>query len=287
MLKNYLKIALRNLWKNRSFSFINVFGLALGMACSLLIMLWVQDEKAVDGFFKNSDRIYSVYERQYYDKKVEAFHGTPGILSDEIKKVIPEIKYASPMAWNGFSTFQAGDKIMKEEGNQAGADFFKIFSYKLLQGNAATALNTPLSIAISRKMAEDFFGTPQSAIGKTIRYENQKDFKITAVFENISRLSSRRFDFLLNWEAFLERNSWARDWGNNGPMTLIMLRPNADALAVDKKITKFLDNYNKDQSAAFRIELGIQRYHDMYLHSLFKNGKLVGGRIDYVRFSVL
>ncbi|MGZ5133826.1 MAG: ABC transporter permease, partial [Flavitalea sp.] len=226
MIKNYLTIALRNLWRNKSFSFINVFGLALGMACSLLIMLWVQDEKAVDGFFKNSHRIFSVYERQYYDKKIEAFHGTPGILSDEIKKVIPEIQYASPMAWNGFSTFQAGDKIMKEEGNQAGADFFKIFSYQLLQGNAATALNTPLSIAISRKMAEDFFGNPQSAIGKTIRYENQKDFKITAVFENISRLSSRRFDFLLNWEAFLERNSWARDWGNNGPMTLILMRPN-------------------------------------------------------------
>ena len=288
MLKNYLKIALRNLWKNKSFSFINVFGLALGMACSLLIMLWVQDEKAVDGFFKNSHRIFSVYERQYYDKKIEAFHGTPGILSDEIKKVIPEIQYASPMAWNGFSTFQSGDKIMKEEGNQAGADFFKIFSYKLLQGNASTALNTPLSIAISRKMAEDFFGTPQSAIGKTIRYENQKDFKITAVFENIPRQSSRKFDFLLNWNAFLERNSWAKDWGNNGPSTLIMLRPNADAAAVDKKITKFLDNYNKDQSAAFRIELGIQRYDDMYLHSLFKNGKLAGGRIEYVRlFSIV
>jgi ABC-type antimicrobial peptide transport system permease subunit len=288
MLKNYLKIALRNFWRNKSFSFINVFGLALGMACSLLILLWVQDEKAVDGFFKNSDRIFSIYERQYYDKKIEAFHGTPGILADEIKKVIPEIQYASPMAWNGFSTFEAGNKIMKEEGNQAGADFFKIFSYKLLQGNPATALNTPLSIAISRKMAEDFFDSPQSAMGKTIRYENQKDFKVTAVFENISRQSSRKFDFLLNWEAFLERNSWAKDWGNNGPMTLIMLRQNANADAVDKKITKFLDNYNKDQSAAFRIELGIQRYDEMYLHSLFKNGKLAGGRIEYVRlFSIV
>lgn len=200
MLKNYLKIALRNLWKNKSFSLINIFGLALGMACSLLIMLWVQDEKAMDGFFKDPDRIFSIYERQYYDNKIQAFHGTPGVLSDEIKKVFPEIEYASGMAWNERNTFQVGDKIMKEEGNHAGTDFFKIFSYRLLQGNPSTALSTPLSIAISRKMAEDFFGSQEAAIGKTIRYENQKDFKVTAVFENIPRHSSRKFDFLINWK---------------------------------------------------------------------------------------
>jgi putative ABC transport system permease protein len=288
MLKNYLKTALRNLWKNKSFSFINIFGLALGMACSLLIMLWVQDERAMDGFFKDTDRIFSIYERQYYDNKIEAFHGTPGILSEEIKKVIPEIEYACGMAWNDRYTFQVGDKIMKEEGNQAGADFFKIFNYQLIQGTAATALNTPLSIAISRKMSEDFFGSPSAAMGKTIRFENRNDFKVTAIFENIPRHSSRKFDFLINWESFLERNNWAKDWGNNGPATLIKLRKNANALAVEKKIKKFLDNYNKDQSDAFRIELGLQRYDDLYLHSNFKDGKLAGGRIEYVRlFSIV
>ena len=288
MLKNYLQIALRNFWRNKSFSFINVFGLALGMACSLLIMLWVQDEKAVDGFLKDTDRLFSIYERQYYDNKIQAFHGSPGVLPDEIKKVIPEIQYASGMAWNEKNTFQVGNKIMKEEGNHAGEDFFKIFSYQLLEGNAETALNTPASIAISRKMAQDFFGSPQAAIGKTIRYENFRDFKITAVFENIQRHSSRKFDFLINWHSFLERNSWAKEWGNNGPATLIKLRAKANPFAVEKKITKFLDNYNKEQSAAFRIELGIQRYDDLYLHSNFKNGKIAGGRIEYVRlFSIV
>ena len=288
MLKNYFKIALRNFWKNKSFSFINVFGLALGMACSLLIMLWVQDEKAVDGFLKDTDRLFSIYERQYYDNKIEAFHGSPGVLPDEIKKVIPEIQYASGMAWNEKNTFQVGNKIMKEEGNHAGEDFFKIFSYPLLEGNAETALNTPASIAISRKMAQDFFGSPRGAIGKTIRYENRRDFTVTAVFENVQPHSSRKFDFLINWHSFLERNSWAKEWGNNGPATLVKLRANANPAAVEKKITKFLDNYNKEQSAAFRIELGMQRYDDLYLHSNFKNGKIAGGRIEYVRlFSIV
>ena len=288
MITNYLKTALRNFWRNKSFSLINVFGLALGMACSVLIMLWVQDEKATDGFFKDTDRLFSIYERQYYDNKIEAFHGTPGIISDEIKKIIPDIEYASGMAWNEKNTFQVGDKIMKQEGNSAGADFFKIFSYRLLQGNAATALNTPTSIAISQKMAVDFFGSPQAAIGKTIRYENRTDFKVTAVFDNVPRLSSRKFDFLINWENFLARNTWAKQWGNNGPAALIKLRANADPLAVEKKIRKFLDNYNKEQDAGFRIELGLQRYDDLYLHSNFKNGEISGGRIEYVRlFSVV
>lgn len=267
---------------------INVFGLALGMACSLLILLWVQDEKGVDAFHVNGKRLFSIYERQFYDNKIDAFHVTPGVLPDEIKKVIPEIEYASGMAWTDWSTFAVGDKIMKVEGNHAGADFFSMFSYRLLQGNAASALNTPLSIAISRKMATHFFGSPQAAIGKTIRYENFKDYKVTAVFENIPSNSSRKFEFLINWASFLERNAWAKEWGNNGPNTLVMLRANANPHAVDKKIKKFLDTYNKDQSAGFRIELGLQRYDELYLHSLFKNGKISGGRIEYVRlFSIV
>jgi predicted permease len=288
MFKNYLKIALRNFWKSKSFSFINVFGLALGMACSLLIMLWVVDEKSIDAFHKNSDQLYSIFERQYFDNKIEAFHGTPGVLADEIKKVIPEIQYASPMAWNEWRTFSVGDKVMKTEGNSAGADFFKMFSFPLIQGTPATALSSPVSIAISRKMAESFFNTPEEAIGKTIRLENRKDFKVTAVFENISHLSSRRFEFLINWQSFLDGNNWAKEWGNNGPATLVMLRASANPALVEKKIKKLLDNYNKEQTAGFRIELGLQRYDDLYLHSVFKNGKLAGGRIEYVRlFSIV
>ena len=144
-------------------------------------------------------------------------------------------------------------------------------------------MNTPATIAISRKMAEDFFGDAQKAIGQTVRYENRVDLKVSAVFENISLKSSRRFDFLTNWHFFLEENSWAKNWGNNGPSTLVMLKPNANAALVDKKLKKFLDNYNKDQSAAFRIEMGIQRYEEMYLYSNFKNGIVSGGRIEYVR----
>jgi len=289
MFKNYLKTAFRNLWKNKAFSLINIMGLALGLACSLLIMLWVNEEYKVDAFHKNDSQLYSVYEKQYRDGQVNAWHGGPGVMADEMKRVFPEVQYASNYAWNELSTFEANNKILKENGNDAGQDFFKMFTYPLLQGNATTALKTPTDIAISKKMAEDFFGSPAKAIGKTIRYQNRKDLKITAVFENVPKNSRARFDYMLNWQIFLEDHEWAKDWTNNGPVTLIMLRPGTNAQAFQNKISHFLDNYNNEQTSHSYIRLGIQRFSDIYLHSNFdKRGELSGGRIQYVQlFSIV
>ena len=289
MLKNYLKTAFRNLWKNKAFSLINIMGLALGLTCSLLIMLWVNDEYNVDAFHKNGSQLYSVYEKQYRDGQVDAFHGTPGILADELKRVMPEVQYATNYAWNELSTFEANNKIIKENGNHAGQDFFKMFSYRLLEGNAITALQNPSDIAISKKMAEEFFGSSAEAIGKVIRYQNDKDLKITAVFDNVPQNSTTQFDYILNWQSFLERNSWAKNWTNNGPPCYIMLRAGTDATAFEKKITRFLDNYNKEQTPHSYIRLGVERYGDVYLHSNFdKNGNISGGRIQYVNlFSIV
>src|SRR4051812_32362016 len=150
MLKNYLTVALRNLARHKVFSLINIVGLALGMACSLLIFLWVQDERHIDAFHAHTPQLFSVYERQFYDGKVEAGYYTPGVLADEMKKVIPEVQYATGFAWENKATFAVGDKINRETGNHAGEDFFRMFSYPLLQGSPGTALKNPTSIAISR-----------------------------------------------------------------------------------------------------------------------------------------
>ena len=288
MIKNFFKVAVRNLWKHKGYSFLNIFGLAMGMTCSLLILLWIRDEQSVDGFHARKDRIYRMYERQYYDGKIEAGYFTPGVLAAEMKKVLPEVELATGFKWEAESTFQVGDKILKEKGSAASSDFFRIFSYPLLQGNPATALPSLSDIAISRKMAVDLFGSVQGAMGKTVRYQNRKYFTVTAVFEDLPENTSDKFDYLLHWDIFLEENSWAKDWGNNGPSTYLLLRKDANPALVNKKITKFLDNYNKEQSKSFRIELGMQRAADVYLHGSFKNGKIVGGRIEYVRlFSIV
>ena len=208
MIKNYLKIAWRNIMRNKAFSMINIFGLALGIACSLLILLWVNDERGVDTFHVNGKYLYQVYERQFYDGKVEASYPTQGLLAQELKNNFPEIQYASAYeyaaAQGSQSTFEANNKIIKFNGAFAGEDFFSMFSYPVLQGSAKTALVKRESIAISRKMAELFFQSAVNAIGKTIRFENKEDLLITAVFENSPANSSQKFDFFKKLGCFCE-----------------------------------------------------------------------------------
>jgi ABC-type antimicrobial peptide transport system permease subunit len=207
-----------------------------------------------------------------------------------MKKVMPEVEHAVSLGFGQNNTFQVGNKILKQQGSSASAEYFNIFSFKLLQGNAQTALNSPVSLAISRKMAEDFFGSPQAAIGKTIRYENSKNFKVTAVFENLPKNSSQKFDYLVNWYNFLQENNWALDWGNQGPSTIVMLKQGTNPAQFEKKIIHFLDTYNNTnrKTATFIIDLGMQPIREQYLHGSFDNGKISGGRIEYVRiFSIV
>ena len=283
MINNYFKIAFRNLWKNKGFSAINMIGLALGMACSLLILLWVHDEKSMDAFHQNGKNLYYVYERNILDGKIESWYWTQGPLTEELKKEVPEVKQATPISWPRTNTFAVGDKVLKEDGYSAATDFFTMFSYPLLEGNAKDALNSPNSISISRKMAVDFFGSPSAAIGKTVRYENKKDFVVKAVFENPSAHVADLFNYIISWTAYIEDdNSWATGWASVDPRTCILVRPGADPALVEKKISRLLDKFNTELHGTSRTELGLQRFDEYYLHSDFKNGYPDGGRIEYV-----
>jgi ABC-type antimicrobial peptide transport system permease subunit len=287
MLKNHFKIALRNLLKNKAFSAINISGLALGLTCSILIFLWVKDEYSVDAFHKNGNHIYIVTSQEYVDNEINGSYDTPGLLGEELKKVMPEVQLACNYSWSNYYTFSSGDKKIKQPGNFAGMDFFKIFSYPLLQGTPETALKSPESIAISQKMAASFFGNPEAAINKTLKFENYKELKVTAVFADIANNSSEQFEYLINWDLFVEREPWLKDWNNSGPTTFVQLRSDADPALVESRLQHFIKGYDMKYSEV-RLELGLQRYHEKYLHSNFKNGYISGGRIEYVRlFSIV
>jgi putative ABC transport system permease protein len=283
MLRNFLKVAFRSLWRQRGYSFLNIFGLAMGMGCSLLILLWVRDERSVDNFHDKLDRLYAVYERQYYDGKVDGLYNTPGLLAQEMKKKLPEVEMASTVSWQSENTYQAGDKILKEKGRYAGEDIFRMFSYPLLEGSAKAALSDPTGIALSRKMATDFFGSVHAAMGKTLLFDNSKSYKVTAVFEDVPKNASMQFDWLISWQSFLAENSWVGEWGNNAPSTFLLLRKDADPAAFSRKINRFLYNYNAFDGKGFYIQLDVQHYGDMYLHNHFKEGRIEGGRAEYVR----
>ncbi|QEH42919.1 ABC transporter permease [Chitinophaga sp. XS-30] len=282
MIKNYFLVAWRNIRRNKVYSTINISGLALGLACSLLIMLWVQDERSVDGFHANGDDLYQVYIRRASDGKAEAGYLTQGLLAGELKRNIPEIQHATGLEAIRPYTFEREGNVQRMMGSFADGDFFRMFSYPLLAGSPATALATTESVAISRKMAETFFGSPAAAIGKLIRYENRDDLRVSGVFENVPANSTLQFDFLRSWAAYVKENRWVENWANTSPASFVQLQANADAAKAAAKIRKFLDGYLQENGNV-TTELELQPYEERYLHSTFRNGEIVGGRIEYVR----
>lgn len=292
MLKNYLKTAWRNIIRHKVNTAINVIGLALGMTCCLFIFLWVRDEKSIDNFHRNGKNIFTAYQTITANGKVDGTYQTPRTVIDghnvtlleDTKEAIPEIKaqafYATgyELPWGHLETIQVGEKKLKLEGSRAGEDFFKIFSYPLLQGNAETALKNLNGIAISRNMADIYFGSPENAMGKSVRYENRLNFIVTAVFENLTSESSLHFDFLLNWEA----QKKLLEWSSPEYQAHLLLAEHADVKAVEKKINQFLAP-RMEKHPDFKTEIGLQRFGDQYLQNIFVNGKPTAGRIEYVR----
>ncbi|PRX56840.1 ABC transporter permease [Flagellimonas meridianipacifica] len=283
MLKNYLKIAWRNIVNNKVFSLLNTIGLATGLSCSLLIYLWVSDELAMDKYHENIDRLYSVYQKQIFEGRVDALYATPAPLYRELKNKIPEIEQATPASWKSTKTFAYENKTFKQEGYFVGEDYFNIFSYNILAGTIATAMDSPDDLVISEQMAQKFFGSATNAIGKSIIYENSRPLTVSAVFKEVNSSNSKKSDFFLHWDIFLEENGWAPDITNSGSLTFLLLKENSDVVTVKDKLKDFLTPYRTQEDANFTVELELQPFGETYLNSHFENGIISGGRIENVR----
>ena len=283
MVKNYFKTAWRNLLHNKTFSLINIFGLALGMTCSLVIMLWLNDEMKKDKFHQNNKRLYRVMENQSYSGSISTFDATPGILAENIVKDIPDIQMASQMLWEEEPLFTVDNTYDKEKGRFVEKDFLRMFSFKLIKGDPATALGRPDAVVISKKLADKYF-KGQNPVGKMIRVDNTDNVIVTGVLDEIPKSSSLTFDFLMSFEQWRKKNDWAKDWGNNGPRCYVMLAPNVSIDKANAKIKNYIKTKNKDSN----VELFLQNYGESYLYSDWENGKQNGGRIEYVKiFSIV
>lgn len=295
MIHSYIKIALRSIARSKAFATLNVLGLSLGTASSLMIYLWVVNEYKIDNFHENSDRLYRVYTRFINDDLVDGHYNTPALLPAALAEEIPEIEYATGYArvlrlsqqGDTYETFQKDAHVYKMRGSRAGTDFFQMFSYPLLLGDSKSCLSTPDGIAISRKMANLFFGSPQMAYGASLQVSSEsysRDLTVTAVFEDLPSYSTDQFDYLTNWDYWVERDNFKKSWGHFGTQTYLMLREGADPVNVEKKLTKFLEKYiEKRVNTQSRIELGMQRFGDQHLYGKFDNGFPVGDRIVYPR----
>ncbi len=264
-----------------------MLGLALGMASSLLILLWVQDERSIGKQYAHANSLYRIMENEIADGRIVTDEDTPGLLAPELKRVFPEVLYAAGFSGEDQDVLSANDKVSRYNGHAAGADWFKMYSIPLLAGTASTALNAPNGLAISRKVAETFFKTPQAALGKSIRFNNAIDYQVTAVFENLPHNSTDQYDYLRNWDNYLKGQPWLQGWENGGPDTRLQLRPGSNPANVNAKLKSFLKGRNKDIGPTFNIELFLQPETEAYLYSNFRNGQRDGGRIEYVRLFIV
>src|SRR6185369_15432261 len=177
MIKNYLKIAWRNLWRNKTYSFLNIFGLAVGIACAGLIFLWVEDELNWDRFNVKKSNLYFVRENQKYDTYTATFGSTPGVMAPAIQTEIPGIANTCRSNEGQMSLlFSINNKPVYASGKYAEPSLFDMFSLQFLQGNAKAAFSQLYSLVITEKAARKFFGDEKNVLGKSIRVDNKQDY---------------------------------------------------------------------------------------------------------------
>ncbi len=277
MLKNHIKIAFRNLQRNKVYSIINVTGLALGLACTILISLWVYDEINIDKFHSRGPQLYRVMANINWDG-LSTLDNVPLNVAEALKKDIPELEKVTWLSGRK-RLLTAADRSFKEQGYYSSPDILTMFSFPLLAGNIKTALSSPDQIVITEKLAIKFF-QGVDPIGKTVKIDNDKVFKVAAVLKDIPTNSSLKFDWLIPFEVFQNANRWLQGWGNYSVEMYAMLKPGSKTEVVNAKLESLLKN-NSDKNAKDIIFL--QPFEDRYLYSNFKNGFQDGGRIEYVR----
>jgi predicted permease len=284
MFINYLKITFRNIRRNKTFSFLNIFGLAVGIACAALIFLWVEDELNYDHYFPNRNNLYIVKDKQTYDGNTFVFDATPGPLSQAIKNEIPGIKTTARSTWGNPMLFSLGDKTIYETGRYVDSGFLSLFPLQFIKGSATTALSQIHAVVLSEKMATKFFGA-KNALGKTLKADNQQEYVVSGVFKDLPENVSLQFDWLISFKVFEGQNQWLTNWGSNGIITYAETEPNANSVLINKQLYNIVQRRSQSHIA----KMMLYPFGRIRLYNNFdKNGNEKDGLIKNVRlFSVI
>ncbi|MDO6471084.1 ABC transporter permease [Maribacter sp. 1_MG-2023] len=284
MFKNYIKIAWRNLWKNKGYCMLNIFGLAIGITCAAMILLWVEDEVGYDQNFDKQDVVYYVPTNQQYEGEWRTFfQATPGPLAEVLKQEVPGIVGSARTKGEDF-LFQVGETSINKFGRYADPDFLSMFSLSFVEGNLETAFNDVDAIVISQETANQLFGENTSAINKVIKINNETSYTVSGVYEDLPHNITYSFDWVVPFERFAKDNEWVKEYGANFSDTFVELSPEANFNVVNEKVKAILPMKTEDdETIAFLFSM-----KDWHLRSAFEGGKNIGGKITYVRlFSLI
>lgn len=288
MFKNYLIITVRNLFKNGFYSFINIAGLAIGITCSILILLWVAEETSFDKFHPKADRLYQVWVNAAFNGKINSWTSVPLPTYEAMKTADSNIKRAVVTDWGGEHLVTVGENRLMKKAYWASEEFLQMFEFPLVSGDASQVMADPRSIVISQSMAKALFAD-EDPINKIIRVDNEYDLKVTGILKDVPSNSSFEFDFLMPWKFREQENGWVREnmtnWGNYSFQVFVELNDPTKHLAVQDHIKNVLQEHGETENKPEYFLYPLLRWR---LHGSFENGIETGGMNDYVQmFSII
>jgi putative ABC transport system permease protein len=285
MIKSYLKIAWRNLLKNKGYSAINITGLATGMAVAMLIGFWIYDEVTFDTYHENHKELAQVMTTQTFNGETGTGKAVAMPLGNELRtKYGSDFKNVSMASWNFGHILAAGDKKISAQGMWVEPDFPSMFSFRMIKGTRS-GLVDPSSVLLSSSVAKSLFGK-EDPVNKIIKLDNKESYKVTGVFEDLPRNTTLyETKILLSWNKYITTEDWLKEsmtqWGNHSFQAFVQLNDHVDIAKVSDKI-KNASMIHLKEAEDGKEELVLQPMDNWRLHSEFKNGKLAGGRIHFV-----
>lgn len=273
MFLHNLKIAYRNILKSKWYSIINILGLAVGMACSILLLLWVSNEMSFNEFHENKENLY----RLVHWPRENAQENIPGVLIESMKKNLPEVALATNYdRWGNRTLIDNGISKRYYNVQSADPDFFKMFSFKIINGDSQKALTEPHTVVVTKTIAQQIFGN-EEAVGKSLKFNNQKLYTVVSVVEDIPKNSDIQFDMLIPFEDYKKNYNHLNNWHSNNYMGFIQLKPGIDKDKLGEKLQTYYKDYYKKES---QNRLSLQPLKDVHLYTISgADGRIINVRL--------
>lgn len=282
MISNFFKVIYRNILRNKGVSAINISGLAIGMAAAILIMLWIRDERSYDGFHQHKDRIYEIWNRVAHEGQFTCWNSVPELTARALENDLPEVERAVRVDKNNDFLFSTGDKKLMKSGLTVDSGFLQMFTFPMLKGNSATALNDPKSVVLTEKTAKSLFGE-EEALGRVVKIKNSEIYTVSGILKDPPANSRFEFDYLLPWPTVKSGEKQDFGWNDNSTSTYILLKPNATLASMAPKLKDLKQRYN-EEAKNLKWEFFAYPLDRWRLYSSFTNGvEDNGGRITFVK----
>lgn len=284
IVNHYFKLIWRGLMRSKSFSFINVTGLAIGMAAAILIFLWIRNELTMDRFHGKGDRIYMMLNRAKYEDGVDVWSSSPSPLGIELKERFPnEIEESVRFNWVAAFVLKRGDHVVQTEGLMVDPGFLRTYDFPLRQGDAQTALNEKYSIVISERLAKEFFGHADAALGQQILIDSNTHFKVTGILKPRPPNTSFSFEYLVPF-SYKKEVGWDNpDWRENSTITTVLLKPGVSEERANQLFANVLKTHVKDRNT----DLFVHPISKWWLWNNFEDGIASAGRLSGVRMFII